>query len=187
MEIGEILKRVRREKGMTQDKLAELSGVSASHISQIEHGVYKMPHIVTLEKLARGLGEPATIFKDSSSPVRSPRELLRELMETISEFSEVPIMGDNGEIKGYCIVDKAKIGSEGCVFAIEASDNSLISDGIMRGDIVVIDPEDREPGKNCIFFVSIGGIRQLTKEVTDYMQVLGRVISAQRVKTFSRA
>ena len=49
------VKRLRLEKGLTQDELAAKSGVPASHISRIEHGKQKTGQISTARKLAHGL------------------------------------------------------------------------------------------------------------------------------------
>jgi len=49
------LQELRRQKGLTQKKLARLSGVSQSNISEIEVGK-KYPKVPTLRKLAAALG-----------------------------------------------------------------------------------------------------------------------------------
>lgn len=52
--LSENLKKIRKEKGITQKKLAELSNVRQSTISTIERG--QMPKTGTLEKIAKALG-----------------------------------------------------------------------------------------------------------------------------------
>ncbi|MBO8129837.1 MAG: helix-turn-helix transcriptional regulator [Peptococcaceae bacterium] len=51
------LKKIRIEKGLSQVKLARISGVAQSSISEIESGKTK-PIITTLEKLAAALDVP---------------------------------------------------------------------------------------------------------------------------------
>ena len=54
MHIEILLKQVREEKNVTIKKLAEKSGVSKSHISDIENN-YKMPSLVVMVKIAKAL------------------------------------------------------------------------------------------------------------------------------------
>jgi transcriptional regulator with XRE-family HTH domain len=53
--VGRNVKRVRQEKGLTQEQLAELSGFSQQYISGLEKG-RRNPTIVSLYKLATALG-----------------------------------------------------------------------------------------------------------------------------------
>lgn len=48
------LKEIRQKKGLSIKKLAKLSGVSSSYISEIENEI-KMPTILIICKLAKGL------------------------------------------------------------------------------------------------------------------------------------
>jgi transcriptional regulator with XRE-family HTH domain len=53
--VGANLKRIRQDKGLTQEQLAEVSGFSQQYISGLEHG-RRNPTIVTLYELADALG-----------------------------------------------------------------------------------------------------------------------------------
>jgi transcriptional regulator with XRE-family HTH domain len=53
--VGRNVKRVRQEKGLTQEQLAELSGFSQQYISGLEQG-RRNPTIVSLYELATALG-----------------------------------------------------------------------------------------------------------------------------------
>ena len=53
--VGRNVTRIRQEKGLTQEELAELSGFSQQYISGIEQG-RRNPTIVTLYELATALG-----------------------------------------------------------------------------------------------------------------------------------
>jgi transcriptional regulator with XRE-family HTH domain len=53
--VGRNVKRVRQEKGLTQEQLAERSGFSQQYISGLEQG-RRNPTIVTLYELALALG-----------------------------------------------------------------------------------------------------------------------------------
>lgn len=51
---GKKLKQIRKSKGLTQEKLAELAGVHEKHISKLETGVY-FPTYTTLSKVLNAL------------------------------------------------------------------------------------------------------------------------------------
>ncbi|WP_430447304.1 helix-turn-helix domain-containing protein [Sphingorhabdus contaminans] len=53
--VGANTARIRREKGLTQEALAEKSGLSQQYISGLENGL-RNPTIVTLYELATALG-----------------------------------------------------------------------------------------------------------------------------------
>lgn len=56
---GQVLKEQRLERGLTQDKLAELAKVDRSHISSLERAT-RSPLIPTLFTLANALGMTAS-------------------------------------------------------------------------------------------------------------------------------
>lgn len=53
--VGRNASRLRREKGLTQEQLAEISGLSQQYISGLEQG-RRNPTIVTIHELATALG-----------------------------------------------------------------------------------------------------------------------------------
>jgi transcriptional regulator with XRE-family HTH domain len=53
--VGRNVGRIRRERGLTQEQLAEVSGFSQQYISGLEQG-RRNPTIVTLYELATALG-----------------------------------------------------------------------------------------------------------------------------------
>ena len=53
--VGRNVKRIRQEKGLTQEQLAELSGFSQQYLSALEQG-RRNPTIVSLYELATALG-----------------------------------------------------------------------------------------------------------------------------------
>ena len=54
MHIEILLKQIREQKNVTLTKLSEKSGVSTSHISDIEKN-FKMPSLIVMVKLAKAL------------------------------------------------------------------------------------------------------------------------------------
>ncbi len=56
---GKMLKRIRQEKGLTQDALAKKAGISRPYLAQLEGSAKKAPirtpSMATLERLAKAL------------------------------------------------------------------------------------------------------------------------------------
>jgi len=53
--VGRNVKRIRQEKGLTQERFAEVSGFSQQYISSLERG-RRNPTVVTVYELATALG-----------------------------------------------------------------------------------------------------------------------------------
>lgn len=53
--VGRNFVRIRKEKGLTQEKVAELSGISQQYLSGLERG-QRNPSVITLYELAQALG-----------------------------------------------------------------------------------------------------------------------------------
>ena len=61
-EVGDQLKKARRRAMLTQEELAEKSGVGITTINRIEKGRVEDPHFSTLRKLAQALDvDPAEL------------------------------------------------------------------------------------------------------------------------------
>lgn len=60
MKLSTVIKSLREDKGLTQEKLAENSKLTRGYISRLEQGEYpdESPSISTLRKIAEGLSEP---------------------------------------------------------------------------------------------------------------------------------
>ncbi len=56
--IGEQLKRLRGERGITQEQLAERAGVSSELVSKLEQGVRQSARLTSLTRLAQALDVP---------------------------------------------------------------------------------------------------------------------------------
>ncbi|WDL95595.1 helix-turn-helix domain-containing protein [Alicyclobacillus sp. ALC3] len=67
MRLGSRLRQLRHERGLSLDKLAELTGVSKPMLGQVERGT-SSPTVATLWKIATGLQVPFTaLLQDASS------------------------------------------------------------------------------------------------------------------------
>ena len=65
MNVGERIRRVRREKGLTLKAAESLSGVSAAHLSEIERGVTS-PTMGSLVRIARALAKSTAYFLEEN-------------------------------------------------------------------------------------------------------------------------
>ncbi len=64
MLVGQTLVRLRRDVGLTQEKLAEIAGLERGYVSLIERGL-RMPTIETVFRLCRGLNcSPSGMIRD---------------------------------------------------------------------------------------------------------------------------
>jgi transcriptional regulator with XRE-family HTH domain len=73
---GKNLRRLRRQRGLSLDRLAQVSGVSRAMISHVELG-QSAPTIVTLDKIARGLGVSIMAFLNHILSENPPERLCR--------------------------------------------------------------------------------------------------------------
>ena len=69
LEFGERLKQCRKQKGLTQQELADPLGVSNKSVSRWESGSY--PDVATLGPLARALGVTVDDLLGTAPPIRT--------------------------------------------------------------------------------------------------------------------
>ena len=53
--VGMVIRKLRTQKGMTQDLLSGLAGIARTHLTMIENGT-KQPNFETIWKIAAALG-----------------------------------------------------------------------------------------------------------------------------------
>ena len=88
-EFGKHVRSLRRARGVTQDALAQRSGLSADTIRRVEHGSFSAS-IDTLRKLCFGLGvAPSTLFESFELGRSDDR---RELIDLISSRSTAELV-----------------------------------------------------------------------------------------------
>ena len=64
--VGQNISRLRRERGLTQEQLAELSGISQQYLSGLERG-HRNPSVAMVFSIAAALNvEPAALIKIES-------------------------------------------------------------------------------------------------------------------------
>ncbi len=58
------IRKLRQQKGLTLEKVSELSGLHATYLGEVERGI-RNPALVSIVKIARGLNvTPARLFGD---------------------------------------------------------------------------------------------------------------------------
>lgn len=135
MEFGDILKQLRKERGLSQDELAALLGTTKQVISRYETKK-RVPRLSVVADFAQKLGLPLSLLSgEGAEPVR---EITRE-----DGVRRVPILGgaacgepiySPGDGTEYVTVDD----DIQCDFALIAQGDSMTGDRIYSGDVVFI-------------------------------------------------
>lgn len=90
MFIGQKIKHIRESKGLSQGKLAKISGIAQSSISYIESGS-KKPNIETIMILAKALDTPISSLIDNQQVNETLPANLVELMKYASMLDETRV------------------------------------------------------------------------------------------------
>nr|WP_321451465.1 helix-turn-helix transcriptional regulator [uncultured Carboxylicivirga sp.] len=89
MKIGNSIKELRKEKGVKQIDLAQLSGISQTYLSQIEKGL-KKPKLDALEKISKALDIPLPVLSflalEEDMVSVEKREMYNKMMPTITSI-----------------------------------------------------------------------------------------------------
>jgi transcriptional regulator with XRE-family HTH domain len=76
--LGQVVKKTRWRRGLTQEQLSDASGIHVNHISGIERGI-RSPSVIVLFQLSRGLG---------ISPVEIVEQVETGIRESVDDHSE---------------------------------------------------------------------------------------------------
>src|SRR6266849_260933 len=88
MVIGDRLRALREQKGLSQGDIEKQSGLKRAYISRVEHG-HTVPSVETLEKLARALEVPLyQLFYEGEKPPKLPKLPKRKSADDIARGSE---------------------------------------------------------------------------------------------------
>ncbi|MDZ7924356.1 MAG: helix-turn-helix transcriptional regulator [Marinagarivorans sp.] len=101
MSFGENLKRLRRDKGLTQADLAERAGLKPSHIPKLESSSGD-PKLSTIYKLINALGCNADSLMTDSSHMNT-NQLVKVMMERVCNLPEINKNVLLHVIDQYCI------------------------------------------------------------------------------------
>ncbi len=87
--LGDRIKQIRKQQGLTQDQVAEAAGIDSKSLSRIECNRFN-PAIDTLQALAVAMDIPIKEFFDQDS--ETPKALRAFLFEVISTSSDKQIV-----------------------------------------------------------------------------------------------
>lgn len=85
MEIGQRLRKLREQKGLSQGDIEKASGLLRCYISRVEHG-HTVPALETLERFAAALELPLyLLFYEGDEPPAPPNRTSRRTLEELAE------------------------------------------------------------------------------------------------------
>ncbi len=153
---GALIKRLREQRGLSQRKLASLSGIDRGYINQLEAGRGGSISLRLARALAGALAVRPEIFLNSENieyPAHRPLEaILAEAQQRyeLLEIVELPIRGtipagypssEEENIDGYVSIPKEELGAvKKGIYALKVNGDSLQGDGIYSGDLVIVEP-----------------------------------------------
>lgn len=139
MEFGDILKQLRKERGLSQDELAALLGTTKQVISRYETK-QRVPRLSVVRQFAAQLGVPLSMLSgERNEPVP---EITRE-----NGVRRVPVLGgaacgepvfNPSDGTEYVSIEEDVV----CDFALIAQGDSMTGDRIHSGDVVFIRKQD---------------------------------------------
>lgn len=137
MDFGVNLKKLRKQRGLSQDELATLLGTTKQVISRYENS-QRVPRVSVVTEYARRLGVPLSTLSGEAD------------IQEVSGGRRVPILGSAAcgepiyspsDGTEYVVVDE----DIPCDFALIAQGDSMTGDRIYSGDIVFIRRQDTVP------------------------------------------
>ena len=151
--IGEKIKKLRKERKWTQEKLSEVSGVDRTAISYLENGK-TIPHESTLRRLAQALKVDVNSFLNFTSiPEQTTQKnedmktFFRGLLIEISDMVPVPILSSPplsvkaGTLLGGNALDyikMPKVIANSVDYAMQVKGMSLLEAGIFEGSLIFV-------------------------------------------------
>ena len=93
------IKRFREDSGFSQQKLAEIAGISVPYLGAIERGE-KWPSPITFAKIAEGLEvEPYDLMKPENTSSQEVRKITEKLIKDITTLVNQSIKNLNSIVK----------------------------------------------------------------------------------------
>ena len=138
MEFGDILKQLRKQRGLSQDELAALLGTTKQVISRYETK-QRVPRLSVVSQFAAKLGVPLSAL---SGEPDEPHEITTE-----SGVRRVPVLGgvacgepiyNPSDGTDFVTIDEDVL----CDFALIAQGDAMTGDRIYSGDVVFIRKQD---------------------------------------------
>ena len=88
MNIGKTIKELRKRKGLSQQELAKLTGISQTYISQLEKNADRNPSVEILNKISKALEIPYPILAfltlDNSDINEDKQEAFKQIKPAVN-------------------------------------------------------------------------------------------------------
>jgi SOS-response transcriptional repressor LexA len=172
MNIGEKIRILRKQKGISPERLGMLCDISGQYIRKLESGHNYSITLETARKLAKGLDVPVSelIDHEELSVSEKPlKDILKQAQEAIQrmELISIPLRGsvpagypfpaeqESGE---FVEVPRQELGgiSPQSLYALKISGDSLQGDEIYSGDNVVVSKDAIDILDGKIYIVRLG-------------------------------
>jgi transcriptional regulator with XRE-family HTH domain len=87
--LGQRIRAVREERGLTQQAVARSAGIATDMVSRLENGHYTSPGLRTLLRIAEGIGVSlATLLPDAPSTTGAPETALKSRLGALAHRAE---------------------------------------------------------------------------------------------------
>lgn len=167
MKIGEKIRLLRQQKGISPERLGLLSDVSGQYIRKLEMNTRKSITLETARKLAKGLDVPVAALLDEEElkqpPTRPPQDALFDLEVSINAY--IPVYGEVSAGEGIEPIDwvactRAKVAPESYrAFRVKGL---CLEPEIKDGDTLIVDTA-LAPQNNDLVVVLIDGQASVKK------------------------
>lgn len=174
MEYGDKIRTARKEKGMSQQELADILNVNKGTVSRWEQSKFE-PSIVTMQEMSKILGKPIQYFLSDS--------FVEEMREIKGDTAYIPILGEiacgrpilaTENVEEYREVPKRYL-PKGEVFILRAKGDSMFPT-ICEGDEVLVrcqpDVNDNEIGVALLDEDNEATLKRI-KHVGDSVMLIG--------------
>lgn len=172
---GDNLRKIRKEKGMTQDELAAVLGTSKQVLSRYENG-QRSPKVSVVSEFAEKLGVPINALTDAASPFGKPVNGL--IPRSQIRIKQVPILGDTaaGEpvIANREYDEWVEVPDDGHHFdaALRVTGDSM-APKYQKGDLVFVRyQEDVQDGQIAVICLNDGVTLKRLYHIPDGVQLL---------------
>ena len=135
MEFGDILKSLRKERGLSQDEMAALLGTTKQVLSRYETK-QRVPKLSIVAGYALKLGVPLSMLTGEDAEITRENGVRRvPILGGVACGEPIYKPGDGSE---YATIEESVV----CDFALIAQGDSMTGDRIHSGDIVFIRKQD---------------------------------------------
>jgi repressor LexA len=176
VEIGDYIKALREQRGLSPADLARLSVISPAHISLLEKNKRKNIRHDTAIKLCRAFeisvaefyeGFKSNNTSESNKVIKRPQDIAKRFLKEVDALmcTQVPIRGSvpagiptvkEESIEGYIAVAKDElVTTRKDIYALRVCGESLEGDNIHDGDLLIIEP-DSDIIANKIYILRLG-------------------------------